>query len=235
MRFTKFLAESINDKAIFKACFISGCPGAGKSYTIKKLTSGSISPKVINSDKYTEYFGDGGNVDWNIYGEKIEKLSIASLYQYINSMLPLWIDSTSSNPACTLNRVNILESLGWDVAMIWVNTSLESALKRNANRKRHVPEEFLIDVYNRSQKVKPFFKNKFSNFWEIYNSGGELTDSIILNAFKNVNSFYMAPVQNTIGKNNIQNINKYKYKYLDDFLKHNNSELIKTKIQGWFY
>lgn len=49
MNFSKFLTESINDKGKFKAIFIIGIPGSGKTYTISKL-KGIISPRVINTD-----------------------------------------------------------------------------------------------------------------------------------------------------------------------------------------
>ena len=179
------LAESINDRAIFKAVFVAGTPGAGKSYTIRKLTSGQISPRIVNTDIYTEYFGKGANLsaqEWELYGTKIEHLSFEKLYQYINSVLPLWIDSTSANPSNTIRRKGILESFGYDTAAVFINTFLETSIKRNANRTRKVPEDFIRDVYNKIQRIKPFYKNNFKHFWEINNDDGELTDSAIIKA-----------------------------------------------------
>jgi hypothetical protein len=44
------LNESINDKGIFKAVFMSGSSASGKSYVISKITSGQIQPRMVNSD-----------------------------------------------------------------------------------------------------------------------------------------------------------------------------------------
>lgn len=64
MRLSKYLlTESINDKGIFKAIFMAGTPGAGKSYVINKINDGKIQPRIVNTDKLTEYFGKGENVN----------------------------------------------------------------------------------------------------------------------------------------------------------------------------
>ena len=47
--------ESIEDKGILKACFMAGTPGAGKTYTISKVKSGQIEPRMVNTDKWTEF------------------------------------------------------------------------------------------------------------------------------------------------------------------------------------
>ena len=54
--FKQFVAESINDKGVLKAVFVIGIPGAGKSYTVKKL-NGTVQPRVVNTDRATEYLG----------------------------------------------------------------------------------------------------------------------------------------------------------------------------------
>lgn len=48
--FLKSLNEGINDKGIFKAAFMSGSSAAGKSYVISRITSGSIEPRIVNTD-----------------------------------------------------------------------------------------------------------------------------------------------------------------------------------------
>lgn len=232
-----FINESINDKGIFKAIFVCGSPGAGKSYTISKLTSGSISPRVVNTDRYTEYFGKGFNLSaeqWSYYSSKIKELNINQLTHYINSMLPLWIDSTSSNPQNTLKRIGILESYGYDTACVWINTSLETSLRRNSQRKRQVPENFIKETYEKIQKLKPFYKNKFSHFWEVNNDDGELTNEVILSAFKVVTKFYSSPLENPIGQMFIDELKKGKGKYLNDIEFWKSQVTFNDQLSGWF-
>ena len=140
--------ESIEDKGILKACFMAGTPGAGKTYTISKVKSGQIEPRMVNTDKWTEFiaqqFGMTPNdiaKDWRAYQAKIKSLSVNQLALYINSLLPLWIDGTSSKPQSVFRRQGILKSIGYDTAMIWVDTNIETAIKRNAQSERSVPED----------------------------------------------------------------------------------------------
>ena len=120
MRLSKYLlTESINDKGIFKAIFMAGTPGAGKSYVINKINDGKIQPRIVNTDKLTEYFGKGENVNWEIYGEKIQNITKNQLAFYLNSLLPLWIDGTSSNPSALLRR-----SRNFRIIWIWRRINL---------------------------------------------------------------------------------------------------------------
>ena len=53
--YIELITEGINDKGIFKACFMGSNPAAGKSYTISKISSGLISPRIVNTYKMTEF------------------------------------------------------------------------------------------------------------------------------------------------------------------------------------
>ena len=92
------IQESINDKGILKCIIMSGIPGAGKTYVSSTINDGSIQPKVVNTDKYVEL---GKDLDTSLL------LNRESLVLYLNSMLPLLVDSTSSNSSTLFNRVEI--------------------------------------------------------------------------------------------------------------------------------
>lgn len=231
MRLLRFLQDSVNDKCIFKAIFVAGSPGSGKSFVLTKIGFGSIQPRVINTDKWTEYFGKGANVDWDVFGDKVNHLTSENVFNYINGMLPLFIDSTSANPTNTINRKDLLESIGYDVGCVFVNTSIDTALKRNAARKRKVPEEFLMDTYVRVQKIKPNYKAGFKFFKEINNDVGELTDEVILKAFKAVQGFFEAPLQNPTGKKVIEQLRETGGKYLTDLPEFSN---LKQRCNVWW-
>ena len=49
IEFEQFLTEGVYDKSIFKAFFLAGGPGSGKSWVSAKTLSGA-GMKVINSD-----------------------------------------------------------------------------------------------------------------------------------------------------------------------------------------
>jgi len=49
----KKLEEGVYDRGIFKAFFLAGGPGSGKSFVTERVTSG-LNLKVINSDSAFE-------------------------------------------------------------------------------------------------------------------------------------------------------------------------------------
>ena len=129
-------------------------------------------------------------------------------------MLPLFIDMTSSNPNSVIARYNILESVGYDIGMVFVNTSLETAIERVEGRKRKVSKEVIMNYYNQIKKTKGFLRNKFPFFMEADNDYGKLDDKAVLKAFKKVSMFYTSPISNPIGEGFLKEMRENGWKYL---------------------
>ena len=53
-RFKSFIAEGVNDPAIFKAVFLAGGPGSGKSFVVGKTALKALGFRLINSDEAFE-------------------------------------------------------------------------------------------------------------------------------------------------------------------------------------
>ena len=82
--------------------------------------------------------------------------------------------------------------------MIFVNTSLDTALERNAKRDRKVPESLVIKSWNDVQKNIGKFSQYFRrNFIVVDNNDSE--EDIMGPVFKQVRSLAMAKVQNPTG------------------------------------
>lgn len=220
MRLEKFLNESINDKGIFKAVFMTGTPGSGKSYVISKISAGDISPRIVNSDKMTEFFKAYGLEGWKNYKEKIKLITKNQLVTYWNSLLPLWVDGTSSNTVSLFTRDKILKNLGYDTAMIWVDTPIEDALKRAKSREeemgRSVDPDYIVDAHKQLMKLKLYYASKFKNFTEILNGEDELIDKVINQAYKKMSKFFLSPVKNHRGIVTINMMKDNGWKYLMD-------------------
>lgn len=228
------LNESINDKGIWKACFMGGSPASGKSFVLKKIKSGSIDPRVVNTDTWVEFFGNGGNVDWDKYGDKTKQLTKSQLVNYLNSLLPLWIDGTSSNPSSLFRRQGILKSLGYDTAMVWVDTPLEDAIERNRKRDRNVDVDFIKKVYEKAQSLKPYYASEFGgNFTEILNGEGELNDKVIVNAYKKMDGWFNSPLQNPIGIELKREMIENGWKYLVDHPDYD-MKFLKKLVDNWY-
>jgi shikimate kinase len=54
LRFKEYISEGINDPSIFKAVFLAGGPGSGKSFVVGKSALTSLGFKIINSDSVFE-------------------------------------------------------------------------------------------------------------------------------------------------------------------------------------
>ena len=82
--------------------------------------------------------------------------------------------------------------------MIFVNTSLDTALERNAKRDRKVPESLVIKSWNDVQKNIGKFSQYFRrNFIVVDNNDSE--EDVMGPVFKQVRSLAMAKVQNPTG------------------------------------
>ena len=233
MRFNQYINEGINDKGIFKSIIMAGTPGSGKSYILNKISSGSITPKVVNTDTWTEFFKAYGTEKWGEYKEKVKILTKGQLSMYLNSMLPLWIDGTSANPPATMKRTGILKSIGYDVGMVWVETSVETALERASKRERPVDPDFIVKVHKDIQKLKPYYKSEFKYFITVKNDNGELNDKTITDAFKKTTNFFTSPLINPIGQLKIDKMKDNGWKYLVD---QDNMDIsdIKKLVDAWY-
>lgn len=217
--FKQYLTESINDKGIFKAVFMGGSPGSGKTFVMNKLKSGQIEPRVVNTDRALEYYAKRDDIDLSkqydyAYVDKSKRTTQQMLVQYINGMLPLFIDGTSANPNNLLRRIGMLESYGYDVAMVWVNTDVETAVERIQQRSRQVPEEMVRKVHQTAEENRQYYQNKFDTFVEINNNDGMLDEETVTKAFNKTTGFFTSDIQNPVGQRVVQQAKEHGYKYL---------------------
>jgi len=233
MRLEQYMTEGINDKGIFKAIFMAGAPGSGKT-TVRSKLGGGIDPRTVNTDTWTEFFGDP---PWDEKGEKIKLLTTSQLTLYIKSMLPLWCDGTSSNPTNLMAREGLLSGIGYDTGMLWINTSLESSLERAKKRHerggRFVPEKTIISAFKQINDLKPFYKGRFKYFVEVNNDTGELTDDVIIKAYKSTGSFFSGDIINPVGRNRVEELRESGGKYLTDIEGYDENQL-KRLVKAWF-
>lgn len=202
---------------------MSGIPGAGKSYVSSSFNDGAVEARVVNTDKYIEL---GKDLDTSLL------LNKNSLVLYVNSMLPLIVDSTSSNSSTLFNRVGLLESFGYDVGMVWVNTNLETALDRASLRSRHVDPEYIRQSYEQSLQNKDYYSKRFELFYEIDNNDGMLTDQVILKAFRAASKFYTSPVRNPVGQRFIKMMQQNNWKYLSDGIF--TMDQVRRGVNSWY-
>ena len=98
-------------------------------------------------------------------------MTAARLEGYVRGRLGVIIDGTGHKYHSIAKKKQRFEDLGYDTYMVFVNTSLEVALKRNSERDRVVPEKIVRDSWNDVQQNLGGFKSLFGrNFLIVDNS-----------------------------------------------------------------
>ena len=180
------LLEGIYDPNIFKAVFLAGGPGSGKSYVVSKVVSG-MGLKVINSDEPFERYlvkaglslkmPDEEQAERDIERKRAKKVTAARKGHAIDGRLGIIIDGTGKDYDKMIRQAAQLQELGYETSMVFVNTTLETALERNRKRARSVPPEIAKQGWKDVQMNLPRFQRYFRNRFFIAdnNTGDDLT------------------------------------------------------------
>jgi dephospho-CoA kinase len=197
------LQEGINDPNIFKAFFLAGGPGSGKSYVVRKTTGGT-GLKVVNSDPAFEKLLKDAGMSLKMTGDdprrdevrgKAKELTKKIGKNYIEGRIGLIIDGTGKKYDGIAKQKAELESIGYDCYMIFVNTSLDVALERNLKRERTVPEDITIRSWRAVQNNIGKFNNLFKNGMIIVDNN-KADEDIILSVFRRIKTLLKNKVTN---------------------------------------
>ena len=205
------LQEGLYDPNIFKAFFLAGEPGSGKSYVVKKSTGGT-GLKIVNSDDVFEKYLKQAQLDFkmqasqgkerDIQRAKAKAVTAKRKDNYLEGRLGLVIDGTGKDYGKISSQAAGLKQLGYDVHMIFVNTTLEVALQRNQERARTVPEKIVVDAWKQVQsnigKFQSFFGPK--NFIIVDNDMPDKDGRLFDHVFKKVQGLLRRKVDNYIAK-----------------------------------
>ena len=202
------LQEGVYDPNILKAFFMAGGPGSGKSYVVQR-TTGGLGLKIVNSDEIFEKKLKAAGLSLKMpdneqsmrdpIRDKSKVLTKKRKEGYLEGRLGLVIDGTGHDYEKIAYQARQLEELGYDTFMIFVNTSLDIALQRNAERKRSVPESIVIKSWNDVQKNIGKFQNYFRGNFVIVDNNSKDED-IMGMAIKRVRALARKKLQNGRGK-----------------------------------
>ncbi len=203
------LHEGVYDQHIFKAFFLAGGPGSGKSYVVSRTTGGS-GLKLVNSDDAFENLLRKAGLSLKMPSSEEEprdvvrgrakEITAKKKENYLEGRLGLIIDGTGREAEKILFQKRQLEELGYDTYMIFVNTSLDVALQRNAERPRSVPESIVTKSWKAVQSNIGKFNNMFRKGFIIVDNndaGEEVFDEV----WKRVRGLLRKKVTNTRAQN----------------------------------
>ena len=143
------LQEGLYDPNIFKAFFLAGGPGSGKTFVTRNAFGGT-GLRMINSDSAFENALRKHGLSLKMPEDEAEARDILrarakgttdkTMDLSIKGRLGMVIDGTGRDYDKIARQKAMLDQLGYDCYMIFVNTSLDVALERNKRRERSVPE-----------------------------------------------------------------------------------------------
>ena len=213
MKTYKELQEGLNDPNIFKAFFLAGGPGSGKSYVVRKTTGGT-GLKVVNSDNAFEKLLKDANLSLKMpedeadartpVRDRAKEITKKQQKNYLEGRLGLIIDGTGHKFDKIAKQSNELRQLGYDTHMIFVNTSLDVALERNAKRSRSVPESIVIKSWKEVQSNIGKFNTHFKSEMIIVDNN-VADEDIIKQVYKRIQGLLKKKVKNTRAKAWIEN------------------------------
>jgi len=207
--FKQELNEGVNDPSIFKAVFLAGGPGSGKSFVVGKTALQALGFKLINSDDAFEAGLKKAGLTTSpediasAQGQEIRSgakaLTGRKMKLALDGRLGLVIDGTGKDYAKIKKQVDELRKIGYAVKMIFVNTDLETALDRNKARERSVPDKMVEKMWKDVQKNIGKFQGLFrSRMIIVDNSEGSDIERSTLEAYKDIKTWAAQPPENRI-------------------------------------
>ena len=248
-----FLTEGVRDPGIFKAIFLAGGPGSGKSYVAKqlfgipeKINVSKTGLKMVNQDTelemlLTKYFGtvDLDNMPTDLFKQLTDpkyddysglrayakSLSQERLRLYTEGRLGVIIDGTGHKFKSVKEKRKKLMDMGYDTYMVFVNTSLEIAMKRNEERPRALPADIVRKSWQDVQSNLAFFQGLFgaNNFLIVDNnkflSAKQAEKKFKMLVNQGLTKFLKKPPKNKIAKDWIKKQQHIKKIDLPDLMK----------------
>jgi len=208
MKTFKDLQEGLNDPNIFKAFFLAGGPGSGKSYVVRKTTGGTGLQVVNSDDAFEIYLKQAGlsqkmpedeTDQRDVERARAKRVTDARKGGYVGGRLGLIIDGTGREYDKIAKQSIQLRQLGYDTHMIFVNTSLDTALERNTKRDRTVPENIVVkswrDVQSNIGKFSQHFKQNF-----VVVDNNDADEDVMTPVFKQIKGLLRKKVTSPIAK-----------------------------------
>jgi len=209
MNFKQYLnfMEGVNDPSIFKAVFLAGGPGSGKSFVVGKTSLKSLGFRLINSDDAFEkgLKRAGLTMDpediFSAQGQAVRATAKALtgkiMVRALEGRNGIVVDGTGKDYTKIKKQVDLVRDLGYAVMMIFVNTDLDTALNRNKARPRSLPDKEVENMWKSVQNNIGKFQGLFrGRMIVVDNSDDSDIETSTMNAYKTVMTWAKKPPEN---------------------------------------
>ena len=190
------LQEGLQAPNIFKAFFLAGGPCSGKSFVVR-TTTGGMGLRIVNSDDIFEKYIKDAGFDMDMRTKKAEReaekrdvmrkrakdITKKRQKNYVAGRIGLIIDGTGKDYDKIAKQSIQLRQIGYDTHMIFVNTSLDVALARNAERERSVEDSIATKSWKEVQSNLGKFSQHFKqNLIVVDNNDVKIDDGTLFNS-----------------------------------------------------
>lgn len=195
------LFEGVHDANLFKAVWVIGGPGSGKS-TIGRQLLTPYHFQHIDADRFFEFLLNKHNltlddIDYDdpVYEPHYSRSVIlrqSIINRVVDERLPIWFDTIGASRHTITTHFEQLVKIGYDSLCIHIVTDVETALQRNEQRPRSIKPEVVFNAHSMVNDNVGYFKGMFgANYIEI-NSEEPITREIA----KQIRKFVMTPPNN---------------------------------------
>ena len=178
--------------------------------------------KVVNSDQAYEYLkkkhhipaasedmtDDERSLDGKLMYKSVQ-VAKKQMENYLEGKLGIIIDGTGGSSKSLLTKKSQIESLGYDTYMIFVHTSLETALERNRNRKsRSLLDKVVERSWDKVQANLETYRQAFGSNFTFVSTENTKPGELPKGAKQAVMNFISKPVKNKVAQSWIEKARK---------------------------
>ena len=160
-----------------KVIFLAGSAGSGKSNVVKQLGLEGQGYKMVNQDISLEWLAKNSGLPTDMRDFTPEQASKWGSLQWEARDIAqrkatkfrgrgdgVVVDGTGASTVSMFTQMQKFKDAGYDVQMLYVESSLETALERNRARKERSLKDFIVERnWKAVQKNKKAFKEEFGN------------------------------------------------------------------------
>lgn len=211
LKFRELIDEGVNDPAIFKAVLLAGGPGSGKSFIVGRTALTAHGFRVVNSDDAFEKSMKDAGLEMNpenIFSAQGQAMRLSAKVLtgkrrdlYIQGRLGLVIDGTGRDAAKIIKQKSLLEGIGYETAMVFVNTNMDTAIQRDSERSRSLGTDQVSKMWKSVQQNIGTFQSQFGrHFYVVDNSIGSDFDSDSMRVYKQIGQWSKTDPRNRLAQ-----------------------------------
>ena len=148
-----------------------GAPGAGKSTFAKEfILSKNRNIKIFSTDDISYTF----TKQHNTYRKGSSEINLKKLDMFMESGGSFIYDTTGVQHENVSNITSKARENGYDVIFIHLMAPLDTSLRQNQERERHVPDYYIKHAYERQYKNMHYFSNlNPDSYYIVYSIDGK--------------------------------------------------------------